>query len=151
MALTILSKLCISWQCSLNVLTRKTGACPQCEEPAWDMLGAGGKPARLGLGKPRAFLAVGLLGGRYPTRSNQFLITINNKDTYHLFNWNCFSLIHLHGLIHGDHSRPDSRRRINRSQYSRVTKGRTQWLSRHHRNSTLPGFGFRALGTRWTI
>ena len=26
----ILSKLCISWQCSLNVLTRKTGVCPQC-------------------------------------------------------------------------------------------------------------------------
>ena len=26
----ILSKLCISWQCSLNVLARKTGVCPQC-------------------------------------------------------------------------------------------------------------------------
>ena len=57
------------------------------EELAEGMLGAGGKPARLGLGKPRAFLAVCCLrlGGRYPTRSNQFLITINNKDTYHLF------------------------------------------------------------------
>ena len=27
----VLSKLCISWQCSLNVLTRKTGVCPQCQ------------------------------------------------------------------------------------------------------------------------
>ena len=44
------------------------------EEPAEDMLVVGGKPKRLGLGKPRAsgFLAVGRLGGRYPTRSNQF-------------------------------------------------------------------------------
>ena len=37
------------------------------EEPASDMLEAGGKPERLGLGKPRAFLAVGRLDGRYPT------------------------------------------------------------------------------------
>ena len=75
-------------------------------EPVEDMLGAGGRPARLGLGKPRAFRAVGRLGGCYPTRSNQFLITINNKDTYHLFDWNQFGLVHLHGLIHCDHCRP---------------------------------------------
>ena len=58
------------------------------EELAEGMLEADGKPARLGLGKPRAFRAVGRLGGRYPTGSNQFLITNNNKDTYHLFDWN---------------------------------------------------------------
>ena len=58
------------------------------EEPAEGILEAGGKPARLGLEKPRAFLAVGRLGGRYPTGSNQFLITINNKDTYNLFDRN---------------------------------------------------------------
>ena len=56
-------------------------------ESAEDMPGADGKPVCLGLGKPRAFRAVGHLGGHYPTRSNQFLITINNKDTYHLLNW----------------------------------------------------------------
>ena len=33
------------------------------EEPAEDMLEVGGKLERLGLGKPRAFLAVGHLGG----------------------------------------------------------------------------------------
>ena len=37
------------------------------EGSAKDMLGAGGKPARLGLGKPRAFLAVGHLGGHWTT------------------------------------------------------------------------------------
>ena len=56
------------------------------EEPDEDILGADGRPERLGLGKPRAFLAVGHLGGCWSTRSNQFLITINDKDTYHLFN-----------------------------------------------------------------
>ena len=43
------------------------------EGPAEDMLEAGGKPERLGLGKPRAFLAVGRFGGRYSTGSNQSL------------------------------------------------------------------------------
>ena len=57
------------------------------EEPVEDTLGADGKPVCLGLGKLRAFLAVGHLGGCWSARSNQFLITINNKDTYHLFNW----------------------------------------------------------------
>ena len=58
------------------------------EELDEDMLEAGGRPAHLGLGKPRAFWAVGCLGGHWSTRSNRFLIQINNKDTYHLFNWN---------------------------------------------------------------
>ena len=74
------------------------------EEPAWGMLEADGKPVRLGLGKPRVFLAVGRLGGRYPTRSNQLLVTTNNKDTYHWFDRNRFGLVHLHRLIHSDHS-----------------------------------------------
>ena len=34
-------------------------------ELAEDMLEEGGKPVRLGLGKPRAFLAVGRFGGRW--------------------------------------------------------------------------------------
>ena len=87
------------------------------EEPVEDMPGVGGKPERLGLGKPRAFLAVCCtrLGGRYPKESNQFLITTNNKDTYHLFYRNRFGLIYLHGLIYSDHSGSDSRRRVNRS------------------------------------
>ena len=76
------------------------------EEPAAGILGVGGKPERLGLGKPRAFLAVGRLGGRYPTRLNQFLIILDNKETYHLFNWDRFRLVHLHGLIYSNHSRP---------------------------------------------
>ena len=50
------------------------------EELAEDMLEAGGKPEHLGLGKPRAFLAVGRLGGHCPTRSNQFLIQTDNKQ-----------------------------------------------------------------------
>ena len=74
------------------------------EESVLGMLGAGGKPERLGLGKPRAFLAVGCLGGRYPTRSNQFLITSNNKNTYHLLDRDRFGLINLHRLIYSDHS-----------------------------------------------
>ena len=49
-------------------------------EPDEDMLGVDGKPEHLGLGKPRAFWAVGHLGGHYPTRSNQFLIQTNNKQ-----------------------------------------------------------------------
>ena len=57
-------------------------------ELAAGMLGADGKPACLGLGKLRAFRAVGHLGGCCPARSNQFLITVNKKDTYHLFDWN---------------------------------------------------------------
>ena len=48
-------------------------------ELAKDMLEVGGKLARLGLGKLRAFLAVGHLGGHYPTRFKQFLIQPNNK------------------------------------------------------------------------
>ena len=43
------------------------------EEFVEGMLEVGGKPACLGLGKPRAFQAV-LLGGRWTTRSSQFLI-----------------------------------------------------------------------------
>ena len=58
------------------------------EGPAKDMLEVGGKPARLGLGKLRAFRAVSHLGGRYPTRSNQFLIIVNNEDTHHWLNQN---------------------------------------------------------------
>ena len=49
------------------------------EELAEDRLEVGGKLECLGLGKPRAFLAVGRLGGRYPTKSNQFLIMASHK------------------------------------------------------------------------
>ena len=74
------------------------------EELVEGMLGVGGKPVRLGLGKLRAFLVTGRLGGRYPARSNQFLIMFNNKNTYHLLNRDRFGLINLHCLIHSDHS-----------------------------------------------
>ena len=56
------------------------------EEPVEDMPEVDGKPVRLGLGKLRAFLAVGRLGGRWTTSQNQFLETSINQDAYQLFN-----------------------------------------------------------------
>ena len=50
------------------------------EEPVEDMLGAGGKLACLGLGKPRVFLAVDRLGGCWTTKSNQFLINKQQRS-----------------------------------------------------------------------
>ena len=50
------------------------------EEPDVGMLGVDGRLARLGLGKLRAFQAVGCLGGCWTTRSNQFLIQIKQQE-----------------------------------------------------------------------
>ena len=87
-------------------------------EPAEDMLVADGRLECLGLGKLRAFLAVGHLGGRYPTIRSIPHQQGQRRGTYHGLNWNRFGFIHLHCWISSNHSRPDSRWQINRSQNS---------------------------------
>ena len=90
------------------------------------MLEAGGKPARLGLGKPRAFLVVGCLrlGGRYP--ASQINSLSNSKLT-------------------------EDPTTDGGSTGVKTPEEEFSGSQKHHRNPTLPGFGFRILGTRWTI
>ena len=53
------------------------------EEPAEGMLGVGGKPACLGLGKPRAFRAVGCQGAVFMAAKFEVFPTLSLKTFTH--------------------------------------------------------------------